>query len=275
MPHLITRISKRGPRYLGRGLLVPLVLAILVFLVAGAGPWASSDGAGWPDPVSLSELGGIGGATHVAMTPDDVARRSTFAVDALVVDVQRSRLNTTDGLFPGSDQLEKRGTDGLTVLTDVTLEVKNVYGDVAETSRGAVFTVTVGGGLIVTDLDLKQANAIGVLEVVEEFAVHDHDDGTPPDHETEVPVTRPVRNFVFGSAPSVDMAEGDVILVFLENLTVEGYDGAPQIEIHAVVHPSGVLHQVGEREWNVPEFGVVDAEVMISLLGECAVLANC
>ncbi|MCH7670363.1 MAG: hypothetical protein IIC71_14345 [Acidobacteria bacterium] len=46
------------------------------------------------DPVSLSDLAGVGGSSSLPMTNEEVARQSQIAIEAVVKDVRPSRLNT-------------------------------------------------------------------------------------------------------------------------------------------------------------------------------------
>jgi len=222
-----------------------------------------------PDPTSLADLSLVDGSTDALMTPGDIAAKAAVVVGGRVIDVRQSRLNTDDGRFPSGAALAQSGTAGLTVLTDVVISVETVpAGDTSLASAVQDLTLTVGGGAYRTDLDADQARALGILVPTETLPLRDDRDSGPPDVEVEVPADGPVSDYLFGSAPSAAMAEGDSVVVFLTEIDVPGYQGAAALHLLTPVHPDGVLHARGDG-WTAGYTGgpLVDLGVLLTMVG--------
>ncbi len=214
-----------------------------------------------PDPSSTAELRGPGDAIYPPMEITELRRTADLVVEATVVDVHRSRLNTADGLFPSIGELEVRGVTNLDVLTDVDLDVV----DVVDTRPGLEdaprpgdrFTITVGGGEYTTTLDVGRARAIGMTDVVvvvpptsEPLVCPSNEpDCGPPETEFETPVTAPAA-LTYGRAPGEVLTEGDLVILFLVRVAVRRYEGGT-VQIWGPVHPAGVLIPAGDDRWRV------------------------
>ena len=231
-------------------------------------PYGANDGA---DPVSLSELAVLGGATYEGLSPEQLADRTELAIEAVVIDVRPSHLNTSDGLFPSAEDILTNGLSELVVLTDITIKIVKTLGSSSEAptlNEGDLFTITVGGGTIFTTLSVEQANALGATEISQDFPEHTEGDGLPPDVEIEEPVNSPIE-FVWGTAPDEDLTEGDTVAVFLTRVIVTGYESAAgEVTMWGPVHPYGVFQRGGQQEWIPagPEFDGVSPEDLAKLI---------
>lgn len=240
---------------------MPRWTVLICLLIAACGLMPGSEGREnvGQDPTSLEDVSGLGGASWEPLTAEEAAARSEIAVQGVVEDVARSRLNTEDGLFPTAEDIENQGgLAELTALTDLHLTVTDVLAGGLSNVTVAVgedLTITVGGGLYETVLTPEQAAALGMVVVVEtSFPEHEHEEEGPPDTETEVPVTSD-EPFVWGHAPEyLDLAEGDTVLLFLTEATIPGFGDSPALSIVAPVHPTVVLRPSGDGNW-VDELG--------------------
>ena len=131
------------------------------------------------DPSSLAELAALGGATHLASTPEEIAAISTAAIEVVVLDVRPSTLNTSDGRFPSGDAIRSSGLERLSVHTEVVAKLVNVRSGELTSERDDLVTLTIGGGVIATRLDKHQAEALGITRVLEQFP-HREDGDTSP-----------------------------------------------------------------------------------------------
>ncbi len=224
---------------------------------------ASSFGANLgPDPSSTSELRSQGGATYLPMEIDELRQAADLVVEATVVDVHRSRLNTADGLFPSIGELEARGVTNLDVLTDVDLDVVDVVdtrpGVEGGPQPGERLTVTVGGGEYTTILDAERARAIGMTDVVvvvpptsEPLVCPSNEpDCGPPEAEIETPVTGPAA-LTYGRAPGEILTEGERMIVYLVRVALRRYEGGT-MEVWGPVHPAGILRPSDDGRWRAP-----------------------
>ena len=250
----------------------PLLAAIA--LVASACASYGVDTA--PDPVSTAELTGVGGATYLDLTSEEIRGRAGLVLDATVIDVRRSRLNTDDGAFPPAEVLEERGVTSLDVVTDVVVGVVDVLdarrGVVGVPSPGDRFTITVGGGRFVTRLGVARARALGMTDssvivptTVEPVVCPEHEPHCgPPQIEVETPVTAPV-DFVYGSSPGERLTEGERVVVFLERVPLRRYGGGT-FEAWVPVHPAGILRPTEDGRWEARGTGETYAPGDLTLL---------
>lgn len=253
-----------------RGLLL-VALAVLVSACASYGVNTA------PDPSSTAELAGVGGgATSMALTLDQVRERADLVLEARVVDVRRSRLNTADGAFPSAESLETRGVSRLDVLTDVEVEVLDVLDARSRTgipSSGDRFVIIVGGGRFETRLDLRRARALGMTEstvivpttIEPPVCPENEPDCGPPEIERETPVTAPV-DLTYGMSPGERFTEGETALVYLERLALRTYEGGT-FEAWVPVHPIGILRPTGDGRWQAPGSDGSRAPEHLLLLG--------
>lgn len=205
------------------------------------------------EPTSLSELGGVGGATYLDSSAEEIASLAHVAIEAEVLDVQKSHLNTADRLFPTGAEIDANGLSNLEVLTDVVVRVVRTVaatGPEYDYAAGTLLTITVGGGSFETMLDLEQATAIGMTEVVDnDFPEHVEGDGLLPDDEAERPVAG-AAFFRYGRSPGVILAEGDRIVVFLLEHNIRVFRGdVPMLTLLSPVHPQGVFRDAGDGIW--------------------------
>ena len=215
-------------------------VGVVALVVAACAPVGSSSfGANLgPDPSSTAELRGIGRATYLPVDLSELRRTAGLVVEATVVEVHRSRLDTVDGRFPPLEDLETRGVRNLDVLTDVDLEIVGVV-DVRPGLEGVPrpgerFTITVGGGKYETTLDVERARAIGMTDVevvvppTEQPVVcpSSEPDCGPPEVEVQTLVTAPA-DLTYGRAPGVILTEGGRVVVFLVRVSLRSYEGAP------------------------------------------------
>lgn len=249
--------------------------AILIsLLIAACGVTVGSGGREnvGQDPTSLEDVSGLGGASWEPLTAEEAAARSEIAVQGVVENVAKSRLNTADGLFPTAEVIESQGgLAELTALTDLQMTVTEVLAgglpDVV-VAAGEDLTITLGGGLYETVLTPEQASALGMVVVVEtSFPEHEHGEEGPPDTETEVAVSAD-ETFLWGHSPEyLNLAEADTVVLFLTEAEVPGFGGSPAISIVAPVHPTVVLRPSANGGW-VDEFGdgAPDLETLLPLV---------
>ncbi len=230
-----------------------------------------------PEPSSTAELRSLGGATYLPMDLPELRQTASLVVEATVVDVHRSRLNTADGLFPSLDELRARGLANLDVLTDVDLEVIDVVdvrpGVDAAPRPGERFTITVGGGEYTTTLDVERARAIGMTDV--EVVVPPtreplvcpsiEPDCGPPEVEVETPVTAPA-DLTYGRAPGEILTEGDRVVLSLVRLPLRRYEGGTT-EVWGPVHPVGVLRPTDDGRWKAPGSAATYSRQDLALVG--------
>ncbi|MFQ5523935.1 MAG: hypothetical protein ACE5F5_10200 [Acidimicrobiia bacterium] len=164
-----------------------------------------------PDPRSTRDLLGGGGGTLVSLRFADIPRVSDLAVIADVVDIRPSRLNTPDGKFPPIDP--NRGpeqTFGLLPETPVVVKVVEVLAERPAVpsgwKAGEGREIVIHGGYFRTMLGPEEAAALGIL-------VTKGPEG-PGLVAEEGPPTEPV-DYNIGLSPSVDLAEGQRLLMFL------------------------------------------------------------
>lgn len=202
-----------------------------------------------PDPTSLEEFSGLGGATYEPLDSLGAAALADVAVEVEIVDIKRTHLNTQDGQFPSTEQLERLGIGDLTALTDVDVRIRKFLGSAKEGlsfDEGSITTITVGGGLYQTLVVSRQAELLGLTEVVNgPFPEHTEGETGPPDVEEEVPVQGDAIPFTWGSSPEeLSFAEGDVLVVFLVEHEIPGYDTGNLVLV-GPIHPMGVLVEDG------------------------------
>lgn len=231
--------------------------ALLVLSACAAPGQESSVGASYganegADPTSLSELAVVGGATYEGLTPEELAGRSELAIEAIIIDIRPSHLNTSDGLFPSTGEILAKGLSDLTVMTEVTVEIVSTLGKSDEApslANGDTFTLGVGGGAFYTTLSVEQATALGVTAVDQDFPEHTEGDGLPPDVEIEEPVETPVR-ITWGTTTDMDLTEGDHVALFLTKVTVAAFEaGESDVEYWSPVHPYAVFHRSPDGGW--------------------------
>ncbi|MCI0545286.1 MAG: hypothetical protein L0Z49_12730 [Actinobacteria bacterium] len=244
--------------------MLSLVLLALIASACSSPAYGRNIG---PDPISLRELGGLGGASLEPLDPTDAAARSELAMEIEVVDIKRTTLNTPDGRFPSADQLEKLGISDLSAGTDVVVRVRDFLGSSREDlafDEGSLVTLTIGGGRYDTVIDNQQAQLLGMTEVVDgSSAEHNEGETATPDVEVEVPVVGDSFEVSWGHSPVHSFSEGDVLILFLVEFQAPGYDRGP-LTLLGPIHPSGVLVKDGDG-WKV-EGG--DAQVDVNALVE-------
>lgn len=224
------------------------------------------------EPTSLSELGGVGGATYLDSSAEEIASSAHVAIEAEILDVQKSHLNTENRLFPTGEEIDANGLSNLEVLTDVVVRVVRTVAAARpeyDYPAGTILTITVGGGSFETILDLEQATAIGMTEVVDnDFPEHVEGDGLLPDEEAERPVAG-AAYFRYGRSPGLILDEGDRIVVFLleHNIRVFG-GGAPMLTLLSPVHPQGVFRDEGDGIWRDTRGDEVDLGALAVLVEE-------
>ncbi len=243
-----------------------LHLLLLVVLVAGAcAAGASEDFVAdrtniAAEPTSLADLRGLGGGSYIEMTAEEIAAISEVMLEAVVIDIKKSRLNTADGLFPTGAEIEANGFGPLVVLTDVEVRVVRTFGAVPtgfDFSPGETITVTVGGGMYRTVLDADQIEAIGLAS------------GADTGIEGGVP-TEPGSEFVWGTSPDENLSEGDTVMILLARQEIPGFAGSPSLRVLSPTHPFGVFHRNGSDQWVDPRGRVIDTEKLPDLLGMSA-----
>jgi hypothetical protein len=249
-----------GPLLPGRTAQIALVVAALaVNACVGTGGGEISfeaDGTNIAEePTSLDELGGLGGGSHLDSSAEEIASSSDVAIEAEIVDVQKSYLNTEDGRFPSGTEIGARGLSDLEVLTDVVVRVVRTvaaanpdYGH----SPGTLLTITVGGGSFETMLDLEQATALGMT--------NDGDDDSPDDAGGAV-------YFTYGRSPGLNLTEGDRVVVFLLKHNIRGFgESAPMLTLLSPAHPLGVFRDGDDGIWRDPRGREVDLEALAVLV---------
>lgn len=223
------------------------------------------------EPTSLAELRGMGGGSYLEMTAEEIAAISDVVIEAVVVDVKKSRLNTGDGLFPTGSDIEAHGFGSLVVLTDVEVRVVRTLGATRSDlvyPPEEVVTITIGGGQYKTLLDLDQATALGLTEVVNgTFPPHSENNTNPPDIEVTRPVTGGGQEIVWGTSPDENLSEGDRVVLILVRHEVPGYANSQPIVVLSPTHPLGVFHKNDEGQWVDRRRKVVDVETLSALLG--------
>lgn len=247
--------------------LVPLMAAVVLAGCAGGG---YGDNLG-SEPTSLSDLSALGGASHTQRTINEIAGFSHLAVEVEVLDVKKTRLNTHDGRFPSEEDLALRGLDGLVALTDVSVRVIRTIAsaeDVNAIAPGEEITITLGGGLYDTVVNQEQATILGIQEVTLAGEPREHVEGedAPPDVEVETPIQSDRVPLTWGHSPSVEMAEGETLVLFLVDTTVSGYLTDDE-DFMTVFHPRGVLRGSGDR-WSDPIDGTLVNLNQIKVLGK-------
>jgi hypothetical protein len=214
------------------------------------------------EPTSLAELPGMGGGSYLEMTAEEIAAISDVVIEAVVVDVKKSRLNTTDGLFPTGAEIEAYGFGSLVVLTEVDVQVIRTLGATRaelDFAPGETITVTVGGGMYKTALDLAQIEAVG-LAGDGDFS------GAPPGLETEDP-PEPGAEIVWGVSPDENLGEGDTVVILLVRQEIPGFAQSAPLQVLSPTHPLGVFHKNDEGQWVDRRGRVVDVETLGGLLG--------
>lgn len=203
------------------------------------------------EPTALSDVNVEGGGTYEPLRTVENAELADVIVEARVVDVQKSYVNTKDGLFPTVDDLTKSGFTDLTVLTDVEMEVISTLGstnDAFAYNPGSTITITVGGGVYRMALSASDANALGFTEVKNgPFPEHNEGDGLPPDEEIEGPVTEPLE-FTWGTTTDIVLEEGETVTILLIQHEIDGYD-TDLLTLLSPVHPGGVFRQTTDGVW--------------------------
>lgn len=150
-------------------------------LVASAcAPWGVNTA---PDPLPTAELTGVGGATYLELTMEEIRGRAGLVVEATVVDVRRSRLKPDDGAFPPAEVLEERGVMSLDAVTDVVVGVV----DVLDARSGAA-----GVPSRARALGMTGSSVIVPATVEPVVCPEDEPHWGPPQIEVETPVTAPV-----------------------------------------------------------------------------------
>lgn len=230
-----------------------LVLAALVAVTSCSAETPDQAAAHTPnlgvDPTSTLELEGVGGMTELDWTVKEIAARSQALVRVEVVDVERSVFNTSDGGLPAAEDLNGIDMSALEVYTPVRVRlVEDAVGQVPVTKQGQEFTILVGGGQFITDVNAEQAKALGLLKMVDE----DGNDFVPkegvPGDGIEVPADGPVEGVRFGIGPAVALSEGDRVSIFLTPTTITGYRGAGDIEMLAPTHSRAVIQDLTADE---------------------------
>ena len=224
------RSPKFGRRKMGARIALTVVgtvaLALLTRACSGGGKDVEYGVNLGPDPTSLADVGSAGGgASYQILSTDEIAELSELALEVVVVDVRQSRLNTGDGKYPSAEQIEKLGTTGLDIVTDVVVEIQRTVADKTGKGPGAgeQFTIVVGGGTFYTTLSEAQGRASGIILEVEVATdggatgspIHGEGNQPDPDLEEEVAWDGPLFGFEWGWTPSEHMAEGDRLVVLL------------------------------------------------------------
>lgn len=245
-----------------------LITTVIVMVASCSGAPPDYGANVGPEPDSLSDVSGLGGGSWELLTLDEIAALADGVLEVEVVDVMKTRLNTHDGRFPTSDELEQFGLRQLVPLTDVKVKVVR---SVATSSpdlrwdKGEELIITVGGGLYETVLDQRQARLLGITDAETPETLPDHTEGesSPPDVETEVPVESDAVPFSWGTSPEgLRLTEGETVVLFVHEVTIGGYL-SPQQTYLGVIHPRGVLSP-SNGQWVDPLDGrPVDLDALV------------
>jgi len=132
-------------------------------------------------------------------------------------------------------------------MTEVELEVVAVLGDRGDLDGvmkpGELVVITLGGGQTRAVYTPEESRALGII------LENDDEGGPQPENQVDVYPTEPIE-IVMGVAPSVILAEGERVIMFLSRQqrqlhpTSDGF-----IEVIAPTHPKGVFVQQEDGEW--------------------------
>ncbi len=225
---------------------------------AATPPGAANEGAGSAEsgtegtgdessskPRSTLDDIGLGGGTYVAILGVPVKSLPASSEVAILAKVSRigpAFLNTPSGEWDppaGASAQELHDLySRLFPYTPIHLEVLELLGarpqSTIDVSVGDQLTLTLSGGAKRFTFSVEEARAIGITVIV--------DEGAPPlpdgSVENEVTPTGPVTQTVFMS-PAVRLTEGDVVIVFLSQGTIDLYPGGVPKDVVVSLHATG------------------------------------